>query len=233
MAYVSTTGGIITEIAARLRKFETREEDFYLTELNLGLRDIQTTFPNASFLQTSADRTLSSGTRIYTNLPSDFEKMNSITYPAGDIRITYLAPQKLDTLQPSASEGGNPTVYTIRGQGSNGRIEFYPVPGSSLTVHYDYIKEVPTVSAFSSIPEIPEKYYDLLVMFGEYRGLRRSGFIVESREVKNEYETLKNRMIQDLQRETNENSRIKSVREFQKATRTYDDPIKNIYWNQV
>ena len=230
MAVVSSTGTIIEEVHERLRKFEAKDEDFYLTEINLGIRDIQNSFPNAPFLQTSADRTLSSGTRIYS-APTDFEKMNTITYPAGDVKLGYLHPEEFDILQPSASETGTPTNYTIRGQGGNARIEFYPGPGSSLTVHYDYTKELPVVSAASSTPEIPERYYELLVLFAEHRGLRRNGLYPGAREVAKDYEVMKERMKADLLRQSNENTRIRSVREFQQSRSTFDDPVKNMYWS--
>lgn len=229
MAVVSSTGTIIEEVAERLRKFEAKDEDFYLTEINLGLRDIQNSFPNAPFLQTSADRTLSSGTRIYAT-PTDFEKMNTVTYPAGDVKLGYLHPEEFDILQPSASESGTPTIYTVRGQGSNARLEFYPSPGSSLTLHYDYTKELPVVSAFSSTPEIPERYYELLILFAENRGLRRNGLYPEAREIAKEYELMKERMKADLLIQSNENARIRSVREFQQSRSVYDDPIKNLFW---
>lgn len=227
MSFVSSTQGIRDEIAARLNEAETDNTSQYNNWINLGLRDIQTSFPTAPFLQTSADRTLSSGTRVYTNLPSDFDKMNKITYPVGDVALTYLSPEELDILQPSATEGGTPLVYTIRGQGSNGRIEYYPVPGGSYTVHYDYQKLVTTVSAGSAVPDVPEKYYDLLVLYGEIRGWRRRGRFSEASTIFQEYERLKERMKQELMRQATENSRVKSVREF--GRQDYNDPIKTIF----
>ena len=127
--FVSSAGTIAEEIATRLGEVSADNENVYKTWINLGLRDIGNTVPNAPFLQASADVTLSSGTRIYT-LSAAVSKMNSVTLPAADITLTYLEPEQFDILQPSATEGGNPTVYTLRGIGNPlPTIEYYPQPG--------------------------------------------------------------------------------------------------------
>jgi hypothetical protein len=231
MSVVSTVSGIRIEIASRLNEEESDNTDQYTTWINLCLRDIENSFQEASFLQTSADRTLSSGTRVYTNLPTDFYKMNMITYPAGDTTLSYLTPEEFDILQPSATEGGNPNIYTIRGFGSTGRIEFYPVPTGGITLHYDYLKSMNVVSVASAVPEIPAKYLELPVLYGEMRGLRRRGRFNESQVVAAEYERLKERMRQDLMSQTSQNQRIRSIREYQTSNNVYDDPIKNIFHN--
>ena len=226
--FVSSAGTIAEEIARRLNEVSADNEDAYKGWINLGIRDIGNTVPNAPFLQTSADRTLSSGTRIYS-LPADWGKMNTVTYPAGDTTLAYLEPEQFDILQPSASEGGNPTVYTLRGVGnSSPRIEFYPSIAASITLHYDYQKVMTTVSAFSAVPDVPERYFELLVLYGESRGLRRRGLRADAAQVEQEYELLKEKMRQDLLSQTTGMVRIKNGREF--AGRGYfSDPIKNIF----
>jgi len=231
MSIVSTTGTIREEIAYRLNEAESDNTDFYNNAINLGLQDIENTFPKAPFLQLSADRTLSSGTRIYANMPTDLSKLNGVIYPAGDVKLTYLSPEEFDALQPSATEGGTPTIYTLRGAGSSAEINFYPVPNSNLTVHYDYQKAVGSVSLASAIPGIPLKYFELLCLFGEYRGLARRGLRVEAREVREEYESMKEKMIEDLMSRTTENGRIRSSREFGRVGQTLNDPIRNIFGN--
>ena len=181
-------------------------------------------------MQTSADRTLSSGTRIYA-LPSDWGKMNIVTYPAGDVTLTYLEPEQFDILQPSASEGGNPSVYTLRGAGNaSPRIEFYPSIAAAITLHYDYQKVMTTISAFSAVPDIPERYNELLVLYGESRGLRRRGLRSDAAQVEQEYEVLKERMRQDLLSQTTGMKRIKNGREFS-GRNYFSDPIRNIFNN--
>lgn len=231
MAFVSSVQTIRDEIAFRLNEAELDNTDFYTNQINLALADIRNSLPTAPFLQVSADRTLSAGTRIYPALISDFQKMNSVTDPAGDLKLSYLSPEEYDVLQPSATEGGRPTIYTIRGQGVSSRFEFYPQPGGSYTLHFDYNRNLPTVSAGSATPELPVNYYELLVLYGEARGLRRRGLRADAQSVMNEYEEMKQKMIQDLMNQTNENQRIKSVREFQSSRSVYDDPIKNMFWN--
>ena len=77
--FVSTVGGILEEAAIRLNEVSADEENYYLNWVNLCTKDIALSFPTAPFNYTSADRTLSASTRQYTNLPSDFEKMITIT----------------------------------------------------------------------------------------------------------------------------------------------------------
>jgi hypothetical protein len=227
---VSALQGIRDEIASRLNEVESDNTDTYTTWVNLGLRDIQNSFPQTPFLQTSADRTLSSGTRIYTNLPSDFDKMNTVVYPAGNATLAYVSPEEFDMLSPSATAGGSPKWYTIRGRETAApRIEFYPTPGSSLTVHYDYQALMDVVSASSATPGIPVRYFELLVMFGEMTGLKRKGLRDDARTVAVEYETLKQKMIQDLQREVTTNKRIRSDRDFLNASRYSPDPVINVF----
>ena len=230
MAFVSSAQTIRDDIASRLGEAETDNTDVYTTWINAGIYDLHTSFPNAPYLQTSADRTLSSGTRVYTNLPTSFEKMNTVTYPAGEVKLVFLSPEEFDIANPSASDTGTPRVYTIRGQGSDARIEFFPVPAGSYTVHYDFQQELTTVSAGSSVPAIPLKYFDTLSLYGEWRGLRRRGNYVEAREVKQEYETLKERMIQDLMAQTTEAQRIRSVRDYNARSQRFSDPIVNMFF---
>jgi len=230
MANLSAVGSVREEIASQLNEVESDNTDQYNTWLTQCARDIHGSTAGLPIWQTSADRTLSSGTRLYTNLPTDFDKMNSITYPAGDIKLSFLSPEEFDVFQPSATEGGNPTIYTIRGYGADAGIEYYPVPGSSLTVHLDYQKGPPTFSAGSgqTISAVPAKYTDLLVMYGVRQGLRRKGMFAESREVNLEYETLKQKMVTDLMEQTTEPRRFRSGREFTGSA--YDDPVKNAIW---
>lgn len=232
MSIVSSVQTAREEIAARLGESETDNSDFYTTGVNLCLRDIERSYPDSPHLRTSADRTLSSGTRHYA-AASDFEKMNFITLPAADIRLSYLTPQEFDAFQPSASESGNPAIYTIRGQGPNAQIEYYPSPGSSVTVHQDYQRRITTVSTGSASMDLPPKYFELPVLYGEWRGLRRQGRFADAAAVKQEYEVMKQQMITELEEQTTEPKKIRSEREFIIANRKYRDPITNIFWGEA
>lgn len=228
--FLSSVSGVRIEIASRLNEAEEDNTEQYTVWINMGIRDIARSIPNPSWFQTSADRTLSSGTRIYS-LPADFDRMNGVTYPAGDVKLTFLESEQFDILQPSATESGTPRLYTIRGLGNaSPRIEFYPSPGGSYTLHYDYIKLPTTVSAASAVPDIPEKYLELLVLYGEASGLRRKGLRNDAAGVAGEYEALKNKMIQELNQQSNENPRIKSGREFMANNNDYGNPITNAFW---
>ena len=231
MAVISATQGIRDEIAARLNEIESDNTDIYTNWINLGLRDIAYSFPDAPFLQTSANFALTAGTRIYSNLVVSAEKINSVTLPQTQTKLLYLPPEQFDIWAPSASQGGTPTVYTIRGLASNGTWEFYPVPGSSYTVFVMYDKSIGTVSAAADVPAIPTKYFDLLATFGERMGLRRQKQYELSMLVEKDYEIMKQRMKEDLMRMSDQMPRVKSVREFVRAQGPITtDPISQAFF---
>ncbi len=231
MAVISATGSIREEIASRLNELETDNTDIYTNWINLTLRDIANTFPNAPWLQTSADFTLSSGTRVYPALISNAEKVNTITYPGSQTKLQFFSPEEFDIVNASATQGGNPTYFTIRGYLPNGRFEFYPVPGSSITIHADYQKTISSVSLAADLPEIPLKYYELLILGGEMKGLRRQRRYDEVKMVSQEYEAMKQMMMQDMMRQTSQMPRVKSVREYQFGNQITTDPIANQFFS--
>lgn len=203
MAIVSTTQGVRDEIASRLNETESDSNtDQYTNWVNLGMRDIENTFAQSPHLRTSTDRTLSVGTRLYAT-PSDFSKMNSVTIPGADQRLNYLTPEQFDRLYASAAGVGTPAYYTVRGWGNNGQIEYYPSPTSTVgVVHLEYQRAIVTVSAGSSTPDIPPKFLELLIMYGEMYGHRRRGRYEQADRVEKQYETLKTRMQADLANQT-------------------------------
>lgn len=88
------------------------------------------------------------------------------------------------------------------------------------------------MSAGSSSPGIPTKYYELLVLYGEKLGLRRQKRYDLARSVDQEYNTLKQRMMEDLIRQTSQMSKILSVRELQLGQNQSinSDPIANQFF---
>lgn len=235
MAFISATQGIREEIASRLNEIESDNTDQYTSYINLTLRDVANSFPNMPLIQTSADYTLSSGVGVYNtgNLAtflSAAEKVNTITLPATQTKLQFFSPEEFDILYPSASQGGNPTVYTIRGYLPTGNVQFYPVPGSSITIHADFERSMDTVSAGSSTPGLPTKYYELLVLGGEMRGLRRQKRYDDARQVDQDYQAYKQMFMQDLIRQTSQMPRIKSVREFGMGNNITLDPIQNQFF---
>ena len=235
MAFVSTTTArdVYDELASRLHEVSADEDVFYRTGINLCTRDIAISFPNAPFYYVSTDRTLSSGTRLYTNLPTDYEKMINVVIPINDNKLKYLTEEEFDAIQPSASETGSPTVYTLHGSLTTGstQIEFYPVPGTAITLNYQYRSLPIFTSATSASLQIPSKYAELYVLYGEMRGRRRNEEFQEALLVEQKYEALKQQMMMDFKRMTEEPWRIKSIREFTPNNRTYGDEIVDLFWN--
>ncbi|HDY68445.1 hypothetical protein LCGC14_2229520 [marine sediment metagenome] len=236
MRALSTQGGVMEEVASRLNENYTTEEANYNSWFNMCTNDIARTFPNAPFNYVSADRTLSAGTRHYTNMPSDFEKMIDVTYPAGDVKLKNLSEEEFDALQPSATETGTPTVYVLHGasETADTQIEFFPVPNASITLNYKCRKLPATVSTFSAqlISVIPPKYNELYVLFVQKEGYYKREDTVQGDRRRAEYETMKQVMINDFKRLTEEPWRIKSIREFQAINKNYSDEIVNLFWGE-
>lgn len=227
--FLSTVGTLMSEIADRLNILSASEEDNIVRDINNCTFDVQASFPNAPFLQTSARYTLSAGTSEYA-LASDLEKMYSIRYPDGNIKLVFLPTEQFDTFIPDSALSGSPTIYTIINSGTS--IKYAPIPNAAIDIEQRYQRRLGTVSAESATPPLPTKYLELYALYGEFRGLRRQQRYQEAASVEVEYERKKKTMIDDLNEMTSENINIRSVREFTGGTVDYGDPIKNIYGNR-
>jgi hypothetical protein len=219
---LSSVGTIQEELAIRLNEVSADEAATYLGWINQTTQDIAFSFANTvPFLETSAEFTLSAGTRNYS-LASNFDTMYSVIIPESDVKLTYVTKNEFDAIQPSASEQGIPSIYTIY----QGAIEYYPVPGSSLTVRQYYNSTVPTVSAASATPPIPAAFNELYVLRGQQMGLERRGDYNQAQIVERRYEQMKQKFVQTLK--TLGIKRIKDIREFRRSS---SDPIVNAIWN--
>lgn len=216
---------MVTEVAGRLNEDATTAafEDQAITDFNQCTRDVAISFPNAPFLFTSAARTLSAGTGEYA-VPSDFEKMYDILNPTRQQKLMWLPTDQFDAIMPSAYSGV-PTIYTIF---PNGTIKYGPTPNGAETLTLRYQLAQGTVSALSSTPPIPTKYNELYCLYGEFRGLRRQQRYEEADNVEEKYIVMKNAMINDLTRQTNEPQPIRSSRELNNGLAS-TDPIVNIF----
>ena len=184
-------------------------------------------FPNAPYLQTSSAQTLSAGTSEYS-ADSDFQKMDSIINRDNGMKLTYLDSGRFDQFIGELTVSGSPTIYTII---NDGTVKYAPIPNASITIEKKYRKTLGTVSAASSAPPLPLKYYELYNLYGEFRGLKREGRRAEAQDAEAEYERLKGRMILDLTNRTTEPNMIRDQREFNTGVVDYGDPIRNIFNN--
>ena len=199
MSLISATQGVRDEIAVRLNEVESDNTDQYTNWINLSLRDIENTNPFSPHLRTSTDRTLSSGTRLYA-VPSDFSKMNSVLHLSSNQYLKHVVPVEFDRLHASAMGSSNVlTEFTIRGQGGNAQIEYYPTPGGSLLIHLEYQRAIVTVSASSAVIDVPSQYLELPVLYGETQGMKRRNLMERVAIVEGQYEKLKQKMVADLQ----------------------------------
>ena len=211
------------EIGIRLNEVSADEASVYLNWINLTTNDIGLSLTNNRYLEASAYDTTSSGTRTY-GLPSDFSAMYSVRIPAYDIKLTYVPKEQFDALQPSATESGIPTRYTIWDE----EIEFYPSPNGSLDIYYNYIKNLAAVSAGTSDIPVPDSYIELYINKGTQYGLERRGDYQQAAILEKRYDGLLQKMNEDVK--SVESKRMKDVREFHRGNKS-SDPIVNQIWN--
>ncbi len=207
MSQISSVGGIQAEIAIRLNEVSSDEADNYLNWINLTTQDISLNLTNPRYIQASTYLTTSAGTRHYS-LTSDFSQMYSVTIPSENRKLSFIPKEQFDTLNPSATQAGIPSVYTIFQED----IEFAPQPSESLDVYYRYAKTFGTVSAASATLPIPTAYLEMYVNRGVAFGLERRGDFNQAAIFHKRYMDLLDLMNQDMV--SIESKRMKNIREF-------------------
>lgn len=221
MAFLSSVGTIQEEIATRLNEVSATEADVYLRWINLTSQDIATKYQLGRWLETSANVTLSASIYIYS-IPSDCVAMYSVFDETNGRKLTYVTKQEWDSIHLS-SNIGNPLNYTINME----TIQFDPIPGSSITLRYEYRKALSDVSAASASLPIPTRYLEMYVFKGMQYGLERRGDYNQA----SKYEALYQEKLQAMINELKDvgMKRLKGSREFRPDITS--DPIKNTIWN--
>ena len=227
MSLISSTGTIITEVSNRVNVDSSENEDLIVTDINQCTRDVSLSFPDGPFLKTSALQTLSGGTSEYT-VPSDSEKIVTIRDITNKRKLTFLPVEQFDIVRQDQSVSGTPRLYTLLNDDS---IKFAPIPSTAIDIEYRYDMALATVSAVSSTPPLPTKYNELYVLFSESKALIRQGRRQDSKDVRVEYEGLKNQMIADLRNQTEELRSLLGIRDIQKSNNDFGNDVVNIFWN--
>lgn len=120
---------------------------------------------------------LTSGTctirRVFYSLASDVDRVIDMRQMITDRDVVYIDPRQLDHAIPDATATGTPEVFTLHGFDSSNywRAYFYPIPSTTINIHYRYYQKITDLSGSSDVPLMPEKFHSAIVftalaMFG-------------------------------------------------------------------
>lgn len=162
MAY--TLGQLVSDVQNKLD-----DTSFSTTLIKQFINDTQREVAlkyNFPFLEASYTGSLTIDQYIY-DLPTGVDTIEGlrITAPTGseaDITDFYLPFRDFDKKFPDPAEdnSGTPKYWTIRDQ----NYYLYPKPDKAYTLDIRYQKIVDTLSSDSDVPEIPERYQEILVL---------------------------------------------------------------------
>ncbi len=162
MAY--TLGQLVTDVRNKLD-----DSNFDSTLIKEFVNDAQRYIVNKhyfKFMEGTYSAPLTIDTFSY-DLPSDVETVETFRFtdPDGqehDLTDHYLTFIEFDNLfpDPAGDDNGVPRHWTIR----EGNFLVYPKPDQAFTLNIRY-KKIPTaLSGDSDVPQIPERYKEMLVL---------------------------------------------------------------------
>lgn len=106
------------------------------------------------------DVAVSAGTAEYT-LPTDFQRVYTVTIIEADGSATPLDQQSVSDLDRKDADTGKPAAYTL----TRDKLRLWPTPDTAYTVRVRYFKVPTTLTAGPDEPEIPSAYQHLLVTY--------------------------------------------------------------------
>lgn len=104
--------------------------------------------------------------KFWYSLPSDMDRLVSVTEATSNTPIRYIDPRRLKQLHPDVEQDANaPLLFTLEGLDSskNWRIRFFPNPSSKINVDLWYYKTITDLSADTDVPIIPAKFHEILI----------------------------------------------------------------------
>jgi len=232
MSIVSTVGGVQHEIARRLNEISisATNEDRYTEWINQGGDDVASKYPRAPWLESSAVFALAAGSLNYqvSAIDAALTNVHDIQISTQNVKLKYLDKDAFDALDPKPDSQGIPSVYTIY----NDEVQFYPIPNSNYGAQVNFAKGPTTVSASSTVPEIPRRYLNTLILYGWAQGLYVREDFNEAQLVELKYDKAIARMKQTLKEKALEPQRTISIREIQVGNRVYGDEITRAFFNR-
>ena len=231
MSLISTTGALQSEIGRKLNELSISSgiADRYLDWINEGIDDIVTRIPNAEWLETSAVLDLGAGAATYqtSGIGTDFLKALDVRISAKDIKLSYLAKETFDKVDPGSNQTGTPNIYTLY----NDTIQFHPSPTVDDGVQISYLKDSVTVSAASAVPEIPRRFLKSLAFYGWAQGLYLREDFNEAQLAESKYEREIEKIKRDLMKKSMEAKKMISVRDVNQLNIFASDNVTRAFFN--
>lgn len=162
MAY--TLGQLVADVQSKLD--DTSFDSTLIKQfINDAQREVAIKY-NFPFFEASYSGSLVIDTYIYL-IPSGIDTIEGmrITDPSGDevdITRNYLDFRTFDQRfpDPSENESGVPRYWTVR----DGNYYLFPKPDKTYTFDIRYQKIPTTLSADADVPEVPERFQEILVL---------------------------------------------------------------------
>jgi hypothetical protein len=232
MSLISTTGGIIHDVARRLGTVSTNTgfSDKCLEWINDGILDMTDINPQfAPWNQSSAVLSLSEGTSKYklSSIDADLSEIKTIAISAQNRSPRYFPPDQFNAQRPKKNVNGVPTMVTMWGDD----IIFDPVPDGNYGAQIEFLRDAAAVSAASAVPPVPRRYLRHLSQYCYMRGLYDREDISNAQVAETVYERAKKKVRMRLARRMRQQKRMVGVREMQQNNRGYNDEVTNMFFN--
>ena len=165
---IEFSSGPVASAAYWFIQFSDTDDWYQISAHTAG--ETEATIANAYLGTTSATLTYTLR-KVYYSLPTTIGKVLNAKQTRDDITLKYLSPRMLDQYVPDRTRTGEPEFYSIVGldqavaatANKQYRVEFYPVPSTTMNINFRSYAIPVELSADGDIPIIPEAFHDYLV----------------------------------------------------------------------
>lgn len=165
---------IMVEVGRNLNRTSAEVSAQSIPLVNAWMREWNTRWPYADYLETSTTSAMTASTGQYT-LSSDVDKLIDVWVPTLGYKLNRLTEEQLRALSPSAVYG-NPIAFSQFGQFG---LNFFPIPSSAYGFNFSYYQGLTSVNSTDTLsvqtPVISTKYHDAGVWYVTWRMALRMG----------------------------------------------------------
>jgi len=111
--------------------------------------------------------------KVFTSLPSDVDRIVDLRQARTNVKLGAIDVRTFDKYLPDPTSVADPMYYYLAGLDTSGywQIGLYPIPSTTENIQIRYLLIPSDMSGDSDLPNIPEKFHDILVygalyMFG-------------------------------------------------------------------
>lgn len=103
--------------------------------------------------------------KVFYSLPSDLDRLIDIRQSITKIKLVPIDTRTYDYYLPEPTSVAQPVYYAPMGVDTSGyyQVTLYPIPDTTYNMQIRYFKTTTDLSSGSDVPNIPEKFQDLIV----------------------------------------------------------------------